>query len=671
MENSKNTIIKVIGIGFCLLALCIMPLSAAAQMTFGHIQVTEIDTSKFPDITVQAIIRDGNGQPVPESDLENLELSEDDVVVPATTEKVEAGAEVIFLLDMGLGTKSAGATYKSDGIQRNSRLEEMTAILKSYLTQMSRQDYAGIITIQPERNPSVYTFQPLTSDIETLSKQAENLTANPTTPSYPSEGLSQAVTELSSAQAHQGKMVQTIIFLSPGRVDDPTKAYSLAERAKKAGVTIHTVLVNSESSDPYALERLAKLTGGYFTHYKGDKSLADIFEWLSQQRTQYRFHFRTVSKSAVERTVTLRTKGTGLGFESGSMGYTLEPKAPFVEIVSPLPDQEFIRRASGPDDDMELVTPAETVVRARVSWPDIFPRKLTQAQLWLDGTMYGASITDIRDAENIQFTWDLKEYRQDGTNVAQLEVQVQDDLGFSSTSKPVTVKISVIKPTATPPPAINTGGGATTGPTIPCVGLTGLPYWLCWLRENSGLMSLGVALIALGLVVVFRGRISGAAVQMGDAVRQTIARITRPPQTEIGAYLTVKRGAEDLPRNRFPIYLNTVTPIGRDKRQAELVFDENAERSVISRIHCEITEASGRFTIRDNGSSHGTFVNGVQIQELGVQELCDGDQIELGPVERGGILLSFELARDSGVYGPPGDEDFADRQTEPADFSDQ
>ncbi len=108
-----------------------------------------------------------------------------------------------------------------------------------------------------------------------------------------------------------------------------------------------------------------------------------------------------------------------------------------------------------------------------------------------------------------------------------------------------------------------------------------------------------------------------------------------------------------------------MTTIGRDKRQAELVFDEDAEKSVISRLHAEITETGGQFTIRDLGSTHGTYINGERLPELGIYELVDGDQIELGPVERGGIMLSFELSKDIEDYTPPEDADLPDRKTEP------
>jgi predicted component of type VI protein secretion system len=52
--------------------------------------------------------------------------------------------------------------------------------------------------------------------------------------------------------------------------------------------------------------------------------------------------------------------------------------------------------------------------------------------------------------------------------------------------------------------------------------------------------------------------------------------------------------------------------------------------SQVSRRHCEIFESGGRLTIRDLGSSNGTYVNGKRV--LGQQALTIGDELTLGAV---------------------------------------
>ena len=85
-----------------------------------------------------------------------------------------------------------------------------------------------------------------------------------------------------------------------------------------------------------------------------------------------------------------------------------------------------------------------------------------------------------------------------------------------------------------------------------------------------------------------------------------------------------------------------MTPIGRDKSQVEIVFSDD-EHSVVSRKHCEIRQEDDMFKLRDFAATYGTFLNGTRLEELGIEELHHGDQIGLGPIERGGILLRFDV----------------------------
>jgi Fe-S-cluster-containing dehydrogenase component len=59
----------------------------------------------------------------------------------------------------------------------------------------------------------------------------------------------------------------------------------------------------------------------------------------------------------------------------------------------------------------------------------------------------------------------------------------------------------------------------------------------------------------------------------------------------------------------------------------------------ISRVHCRITNVNGVFTLKDEGSTNGTFVNNVQVTE---QQLRDGDAIQIGAVEM--VFLAGELS---------------------------
>ena len=97
----------------------------------------------------------------------------------------------------------------------------------------------------------------------------------------------------------------------------------------------------------------------------------------------------------------------------------------------------------------------------------------------------------------------------------------------------------------------------------------------------------------------------------------------------------------------FP--LDTVeTTIGRDSTARLSIPDH-----LISRRHCAVEPAGSRFTLRDLGSSNGTFVNGIPIRE---RLLEHGDRIRAGD-----SVLLFLQAGLSSTDGPIADGALDDR----------
>lgn len=62
---------------------------------------------------------------------------------------------------------------------------------------------------------------------------------------------------------------------------------------------------------------------------------------------------------------------------------------------------------------------------------------------------------------------------------------------------------------------------------------------------------------------------------------------------------------------------------------------------LVSRQHCELTQAANRLIVKDLGSSNGTFVNGARVKQ---KELKSGDTLGVGPitfiVQLGGARIS-------------------------------
>lgn len=80
--------------------------------------------------------------------------------------------------------------------------------------------------------------------------------------------------------------------------------------------------------------------------------------------------------------------------------------------------------------------------------------------------------------------------------------------------------------------------------------------------------------------------------------------------------------------------------LGRDRENSIQLRD-----LAVSRHHCAIEPAGGGFRVRDLGSRHGTFVNGIPVRE---RDLQPGDRIAVGE-------SLFLLERDGSGPGPDGD----------------
>ncbi|MEP6494901.1 MAG: trypsin-like peptidase domain-containing protein [bacterium] len=77
------------------------------------------------------------------------------------------------------------------------------------------------------------------------------------------------------------------------------------------------------------------------------------------------------------------------------------------------------------------------------------------------------------------------------------------------------------------------------------------------------------------------------------------------------------------------IFEKSVIAIGRHP-MSDLQFDTKKDLDVSTR-HGEIRVLDGRYTIHDNQSTNGTFVNGQRVASGGSRELRDGDVIGFGP----------------------------------------
>lgn len=90
----------------------------------------------------------------------------------------------------------------------------------------------------------------------------------------------------------------------------------------------------------------------------------------------------------------------------------------------------------------------------------------------------------------------------------------------------------------------------------------------------------------------------------------------------------------------FPADRGTLV-FGRSTSSCNIVFPDNVRG--ISRTHCKIEQSGAGCTITDLGSSYGTFVNGMKIQQYVPTTLKNGDTFYLGDKAN---MFSFQCAQN-------------------------
>jgi hypothetical protein len=656
-QAAMRSLYQALAIGWIILSMTVIGFQdARAQLSINSLKITEIITTDYPQVLVRALLRDSNNQPVLTADVPQLEIIEKvqnkEVVyrneaAGYTYQQVSVGVEVIFIVDlhseMSQRLGATGMTW----------MEEARKIVADYITGMQAGDTAGILIV--DSSGPTY-LRPITADTAALAGAIAGIGTNGISRPSGVEAVLSALNDLEKSSAYR-KVVQSVIYISTGPSEQSFILDQVIVRSNELEIPVHTFLVRDfdyiEAVEP--LEKIADGCDGTFTYFNNLSAAIPVYNWLSNQRSQTEFRYRSSFGELSERTVELRVPN---GPSSEAKSYLVDLQPPLVIIDSPTNNSEFTRQAPRHDSVMDEVLPTLQQITAHVEWPDQHPRELVLAQFLLNGVPTDASLS--YPSGTLIFSWDLKPYRTRGNNDVTIQVRVQDELGFIADSQAVSARVTVIIPD--PPEAVQPIQGETIAAEA-CANLEGFALFWCqftaqlrlMLTTPSGWISLGSMIVALAAIVLalrYREPILKAGGEAMDVIRTTFAGFGRHEGMQATGFIEVLRGDADLVGKTIPLYPDTLTPIGRSPQEAELVFDSHNERSVVSRRHCELREEDGVFRIRDAGSRHGTFVNSNRLEEGGDGLILrDGDKIELGPAERGGVLLIFRTSPEKSL--PP------------------
>jgi hypothetical protein len=599
--------------------------STLAQISEGSVNIFQIDTSKFPTISFFLEAKDSNGQAI-------QDLSESDITVIEgntsrkeinTLVKVEPGIQVIISYNLGPALSNSA----SSGGTRYQAVNETIATW---------------VESQPASNPDDFSLATNTglqsirvTDIQQFSEMLRNYDPELGTNQPNLTSLLQSL-DLATDPNRNELMKRVILYVTPQlNVTNVSAISGLIERAVQQNVIIFVWLVgpaNVETTNPSVvdpLKEIAEKTGGQFFIYSGEGLLPDPEEYLQPLRTIYQVSYLSSIIEKENHRVSVSISKGGNTVVSNQVVFPLNILPPNIIVIDPKFSFDRAWQTDPSNPKESVLIPDHETIEYMIEFPDGIQRDIVATRLYENGELVVEKITPPFDT----FLWDLSKYQN--TQIAELVLEVEDNLGIISQSIPLDVQIniaekpltfwqSLLKLQLTTERWIILGSVLTTGVVLVlAIVLAGKRrnFW----RQHSAARERRTD--PLTQPVPIRQEIS----RLGNVVPGTYPQVKGQ---EVSAWLVPLNDRYEALRTKAIPLTRPELIIGKDSQQSGLVIPSPA----MSDVHARLTrDQKGDFWLADNNSAAGTWVNYAPLSSLGCR-LRHGDLVHFAK-----NLYRFEL----------------------------
>lgn len=303
--NPLRLILTLVLVGF--LAVSLTP-TAFAQDDL-QIRITQVDNSKFPNVTVYVSVTNSAGEPVG-VDPTSIQISENGQPMQAVD--IRGGGE------SGEGQADPLTTMLvidiSGSMDKNGKLDAAKDAAKAYVTQMRAGDQAGLITFDTQ----TYYVQQVTTDNAALIAAIDGLVTGGDTSMY--DALIEAETALAGIEGRKA-----IIVLADG-LDNHSKAKpdDVLAAIGPSGLTISTIGFGDPGTtaqaglDESAMKFLAEKSGGMYSFANDPQALTALYEQYGRAlQSEYAITYVSPStlRDGVNRNLTVSLTSVGVSTE--------------------------------------------------------------------------------------------------------------------------------------------------------------------------------------------------------------------------------------------------------------------------------------------------------------------------------------------------------------------
>lgn len=594
----RRSIVSLVVLGGLILA---NPGVVAHAESPSQITILDVDTSRFPEMSIYFTAADPAGAVIPDLSAAQLQVIENGKPLQPRRIAIEDPGirlTVAFNPGPGMALYAAGAT-RFNSI-RKSLLESAVA-LSAPLDDYSLITSNGILT---SRDPNIKQWAAL----------LEQFSPNLAKPAAGFNSFTQAL-DLTAGTNPRPHMRQVILWITPMLSSEQLKLLpGVSQRAGEMGVRVHIWLVGpsfaGSSMETQSLRSLAESTGGSLFIFSGVEKLPTLSSYLEPLRGVYRLDYTSRISESGDHTIAILHTDAEEAASSGEYPLELTVLPPNPVLLS-LPGTITRTETRVSDQKKYLLIPLNQPILVAVEFPDGHERKLAVSRLFVDGEL----VKENRMEPFNQFTWDLTPYEESGSHT--LWVEVTDTLGLSRStiSTPVEVEVQY-RPSLLAPANLD---------------------------RLSILFVILLATAALVMIMLFLSRKGWGSETRRRRRKEDQDPVTQPVNIHQEATLLRRQntpGQEPIawpvasPRlvmqgegspAIIPLEEEEIT-LGSDRRQAQIWLDSPSIDPLHARI---ILDEGGAVIISDLGSVAGTWVNYTPISPTGVR-LEDGDLVRIG-----------------------------------------
>lgn len=574
------------------------PDEVQVQDPLPKLYITGNDVTNPPNIILHVYGRDLDGKAIDFSSQPLVVTHNGTVLIPSVTDTFPSGTFTVFLIDIPTGVE-----------------EQLPAI------QETISQFASAGSGMQEQIDTVAIFQVGETEAkqllapDTFYNSVQNFFSDDLVPETGSTALIDSIVSMIDQMDELNpdpNKPSSLVVMSDGTdvVSTQFTASDIITRTAGLELPIHTIWVDStdltfagQQQGQDFLQSISDGSLGVATTLDNSEGIAEIWNHIAGFREQSIVSY-TIDELAG-------------GFFDVEVSLKNNPAVSASTIVEMPANQPRVSLNMAPGGDEltlpDLEDPVQLRLGATVSWLDGLERELSSVTLFVNGQ----EVVELPVEEIDDFAVEIGNF---GFGPNDIKLVVVDEQGLQATNPPTTITIS--QGDQDIPEELQPGrdlGGTVLDIFLVLVVLGVLVGIIYWFRRSKRMPTF----FPKGRSKRSTGNVTYAS---SDASPEAMAAMEDYGRPIIQAYLEVLESITEMPE-RLDLS-GPVVRLGRSPAQAEIAFREDL---TVSRQHANLMLEGNHYRIFDEGSTSGTWVNGRQVPEYGV-ELVNGDEIHLGAV---------------------------------------